>query len=260
MQIAADASRQATLLEDPRIRRNRLTQERHVAQSEKQRAADANQRATHRVVHSDGQIAADASWRSDAQITTDANRRAVKRTAHNDAHNVMNASWQVVQRTTCNDAQIALENVGRVNAQTFLHSDRQQEMHNTDPQAEQGQREQLSEERCKEIRNIERQTHSAQRKLDHANQGGNQMIPLAHHEFDGRHRGLRHTLGEMTTVCGKCNALHFLEERAASSSCANPQFTLCYTQSKVTLPSLAPPPEPLRRLLTGKETDAKDFH
>ncbi|KAH9570040.1 hypothetical protein CY35_02G018900 [Sphagnum magellanicum] len=30
-------------------------------------------------------------------------------------------------------------------------------------------------------------------------------------------------------------------------------------QGKVTLPPLAPPPEPLRRLLTGKETDAKDF-
>jgi len=85
------------------------------------------------------------------------------------------------------------------------------------------------------------------------------MIPLACHEFDGSHRGLRHTLGEMTTVCGKCGALHFLEERAASSSCANPQFTLCYAQGKVTLPPLAPPPEPFRRLLTGKETNAKDF-
>jgi hypothetical protein len=85
------------------------------------------------------------------------------------------------------------------------------------------------------------------------------MILLARHEFDGSHRGFCHTLGEMTTVCGKCNALHFLEERAASNSCANPQFTLCCAQGKVTLPPLAPPPEPLRRLLTGKETDAKDF-
>jgi hypothetical protein len=59
------------------------------------------------------------------------------------------------------------------------------------------------------------------------NQGGNQVIPLARREFDGNHRGLCHTLGEMTTVCGKCGALHFLEERAASSLCTNPQFTLC---------------------------------
>jgi hypothetical protein len=71
---------------------------------------------------------------------------------------------------------------------------------------------------------------SAQRELDHANQGGNQVIPLARREFDGNHHGLRHTLGEMTTMCGKCGALHFLEERAASSLCANPQFTLCLSQ------------------------------
>jgi hypothetical protein len=85
------------------------------------------------------------------------------------------------------------------------------------------------------------------------------MIPLARHEFDGSHRGLRHTLGEMTIVCGKCDALHFLEKHTALSSCANLQFTLCCAQGKMTLPPLAPPPEPLRRLLTGKETNAKDF-
>jgi hypothetical protein len=43
-------------------------------------------------VCSNAQIAANASWRSDAQITTDANRRAVKRTVHNDVQNVMHAS------------------------------------------------------------------------------------------------------------------------------------------------------------------------
>ncbi len=86
------------------------------------------------------------------------------------------------------------------------------------------------------------------------------MIPLARCEFDGSHRGLRHTLGEMTTVCGKCSALHFLEECAASSSRANLKFTLCCAQGKVTLPLLAPPPEPLRRLLTSNEVDAKVFH
>jgi len=75
---------------------------------------------------------------------------------------------------------------------------------------------------AKKFKNIDRQARNAQCELDRANQGGNQMIPLAHHEFDGSHRGLCHTLGEMTTVCGKCDALHFLEERATSSSCANP--------------------------------------
>jgi len=85
------------------------------------------------------------------------------------------------------------------------------------------------------------------------------MIPLARCEFDSNHHGLRHTLSEMTTMCGKCGALHFLEEHVASSLCANLQFTPCCAQSKVTLPPLAPPPEPLRWLLTNNEADAKDF-
>jgi len=91
-------------LEDPRICRNRLARERHAARSEKQCAADANRRATHRAarsgaqidadasqratqraMRSDAQIAANVSWRSDAQISADANRWAVKRTVHNDA-------------------------------------------------------------------------------------------------------------------------------------------------------------------------------
>jgi hypothetical protein len=46
-------------------------------------------------------------------------------------------------------------------------------MHNTDPQAHQGQHAQLLEERCQEIRNINRQARSTQRELDCANQGGN---------------------------------------------------------------------------------------
>jgi len=85
------------------------------------------------------------------------------------------------------------------------------------------------------------------------------VIPLACHEFDSSHRGLRHTLGEMTTVWGKCGALHFLEECVASSSCTNLKFTLCCMQGKVTLAPLAPPPESFKRLLTGNEVDAKDF-
>jgi hypothetical protein len=51
----------------------------------------------------------------------------------------------------------------------------------------------------------------------------------------------------------------FLEERAASSSCTNPQFALCCAQGKVTLPPLAPPPELLKWLFTSNEADAKDF-
>jgi hypothetical protein len=178
--------------------------------------------------------------RSDAQIVADAKRRATRRVARNNA-------------------QITLESVARANASMLLHSDRQQETRIADHQVHQGQCEQLPKKRRQEIRNIDRQTSSAQHELDRANQGGNQVIPLACCEFDGSHRGLCHTLGEMTTVCGKCGALHFLEERAASSSCTNPQFTPCCAQGKVRLPPLAPPPEPLRRLLTSNEADAKDF-
>ncbi len=117
----------------------------------------------------------------------------------------------------------------------------------------------MPEKHHQEIRNVDRQAHSAQRELDRANQGGNQVIPLARYEFDGSHRGLRHTLGEMTIVCGKCDALHFLEERVTSSLCANPQFTMCCAQGKMTLPPLAPQLEPLKQFLTSNEMDAKDF-
>ncbi len=85
------------------------------------------------------------------------------------------------------------------------------------------------------------------------------MILLACLEFDNNHRGLRHTLGEMTIMCGKCGTLHFLEEHAALSLCTNPQFTMCCAQGKMTMPLLAPPPEPLMRLLTSNEVDVKDF-
>jgi len=83
-------------------------------------------------------------------------------------------------------------------------------------------------EKCRqEIRNVDRQARNAQCELNCANQGGNQVIPLARREFDDNHRGLHHTLSEMTTVCGKCDALHFLEECATSSSHANLKFILC---------------------------------
>jgi hypothetical protein len=52
------------LLEDLRIRQNRLARERHVARSEKQCAVDANQRAIRKAARSDAQIVADASRRA----------------------------------------------------------------------------------------------------------------------------------------------------------------------------------------------------
>jgi hypothetical protein len=70
-------------LEDSRIRRNHLARERHAARSKKQRVADANRRATHRVARSDAQIAADAS------------RWATRRAVHSDVQIAADASWRV---------------------------------------------------------------------------------------------------------------------------------------------------------------------
>ncbi len=54
---------------------------------------------------------------------------------------VADASRRAIQRTVCNNAQIALEIAVRANAQTLLHPDRQQEMRNANRQAHQGHRE-----------------------------------------------------------------------------------------------------------------------
>jgi hypothetical protein len=126
-----------------------------------------------------------------------------RRDARSKEQRVVDASRRAAQRPTRSNVQIVLENATCVNAWTFLHPNRQQETHNTDCQARQGQREQLLEKRHQEICNVNHQACSAQCELDCANQGGNQVIPLARCEFDGSHCGLRHTLGEMTTVCGE---------------------------------------------------------
>jgi hypothetical protein len=55
-------------LEDPRIRWNHLARERHVAWFEEQRAADANHRATQRVMRSDTQIALENVTRVNARM------------------------------------------------------------------------------------------------------------------------------------------------------------------------------------------------
>jgi len=150
-----------------------------------------------------------------------------RRVARSKEQRAMDANRRAAQRPTRSNVQIVLENATCANTWTFLHPNRQQETHNMDCQACQGHREQLLEEHHQEICNADHQACSAQCELDHAHQGGNQMIPLACREFDGSHCGLRHTLGEMTTMCGKCSALHFLEECATSSSRANLKFILC---------------------------------
>jgi hypothetical protein len=62
----------------------------------------------------------------------DANRRAAQRAVRNNVQIATDASRRAAQRIVRNDAQIALENATHVNAQTLLHSDKQQETRNTD--------------------------------------------------------------------------------------------------------------------------------
>jgi hypothetical protein len=45
-----------SLLEDPRVCRNRIAREKHAARSKDQRAVDANRRTTQRAARSDAQI------------------------------------------------------------------------------------------------------------------------------------------------------------------------------------------------------------
>jgi hypothetical protein len=126
------------------------------------------------------------------------NRLAWERhTVQSKEQRAVDASWRAAQRAAHNNAQIALENATCANAWTLLHPNRQQQTHNTDYQAHQGQQEQLLEERHQEICNFDHQARSAQCELDRANQGGNQVIPLACREFDDSHCGLFHTLGEI---------------------------------------------------------------
>jgi hypothetical protein len=50
----------------------------------------------------------------------------------------MDANRRIAQKAARSDAQIALENVARVNTRTHLHPNRQQEMCNMDRQVHQG--------------------------------------------------------------------------------------------------------------------------
>ncbi len=106
------------------------------------------------------------------------NRLARERqAARSKEQRAVDASWRAAQRAARSNVQIALENAMCANAWMLLHPNRQQKTHNADCQAHQGQREQLLEECHQETCNVDHQARSAQCELDHANQGGNQVIP-----------------------------------------------------------------------------------
>jgi hypothetical protein len=64
-----------------------------------------------------------------------------RRAARSKEQHAMDANWRAAQRPTRNNVQIVLENATCANAWTLLHPNRQQETHNMDCQARQGQRE-----------------------------------------------------------------------------------------------------------------------
>ena len=84
-------------------------------------------------------------------------------------------------------------------------------------------------------------------------------LPQGRHPFDGKNDRLRHQMGQMSIRCAHCDALHWIEERIASSPRRRPNFTACCSCGKVSLPPLAQPPSPLRDLLEGQTAEAKQF-
>jgi hypothetical protein len=62
-----------------------------------------------------------------------------RRVARFKEQRAVDASRQAAQRPTRSNVQIVLENVTYANAWMLLHPNRQQETHNTDCQARQGQ-------------------------------------------------------------------------------------------------------------------------
>ncbi len=58
----------------------------------------------------------------------------------------------------------------------------------------------------------------------------------------------------MTFECAHCHALHYLEEKIATSSQRNPLFSLCCSLGKVQLPDpTIPPREMLDLFITDTE-------
>ena len=84
-------------------------------------------------------------------------------------------------------------------------------------------------------------------------------LPQGRRPFDGKNDRLRHQMGQMSIRCAHCDALHWIEERIASSPRRRPNFTACCSCGKVSLPPLAQPPSPLRDLLEGQTAEAKQF-
>ncbi|POS87473.1 hypothetical protein EPUL_000821, partial [Erysiphe pulchra] len=68
-----------------------------------------------------------------------------------------------------------------------------------------------------------------------------------------------HDLGERTSICPSCKALHWAQEKVQNSTINSPKFQTCCKEGQVVLPPMPETPEGLRRLWTSEERDAKEF-
>ncbi|KAK0725153.1 hypothetical protein B0H67DRAFT_480949 [Lasiosphaeris hirsuta] len=68
-----------------------------------------------------------------------------------------------------------------------------------------------------------------------------------------------HDVGPMTVECEKCGALHWLDERLARSSAANPKFGKCCSGGKVDLQPWRELPAFLTALLKGEAPNSTTF-
>ncbi|KAJ7193496.1 hypothetical protein B0H12DRAFT_992595, partial [Mycena haematopus] len=69
----------------------------------------------------------------------------------------------------------------------------------------------------------------------------------------------RHDLGRMDVSCEHCGALHWNAEKIVNSPVGRPQFGMCCDHGKVVIPKLKEPPEPLKQLFVGDDTQSKEF-
>jgi hypothetical protein len=78
-------------------------------------------------------------------------------------------------------------------------------------------------------------------------------VPMARRWLSGTPLPARHQLSELIYECTDCKALHFWEERLASSRNGVPKFSKCCQGGKVQLKDFKDPPEGLWHLFTSQD-------
>lgn len=113
-------------------------------------------------------------------------------------------------------------------------------------------RERESEE-CREHRLRLLQEKKRNERIAHAAESSKKALAPLHLPI------LRHSIGRMERVCADCGASMWVDERKSNSSRTNPKFAVCCSSSRVQLPTLSDPPEPLYSLLFESNTRSRQF-